>query len=860
MTHLLHELTVDGLLALQAARIPDAPALHYRGETLTYAQLDARVTWLAAGLQGLGLAPGEPVAMFTQRSQHLVESFLGIARAGGVVVPMDARVEVGKIEALIRDMGVQYAIVDTSYADLVSALPDLFEDPRKVVVVTEEDRPTEFTRWDAVMRARGALLRPPPSNPLDDVYVNLTSGSTGIPKGAPSTHSNIQWNTRACVESLGFRGDDVYLCMFSPAAHPHEHWARPLAVGGAMVMVDSLHPRTIARAIARNRVTWIFGVPSLYELLLAHLQPGEFDFSAVRMLESAGAVVSGELMRRSEEFFQAEFTKGWGCTETTGITIALPPGAGRDYEALGRGIRHYELKVVGDDDAPVPDGEVGELCVRGPAVVRGYRNREEENATRFRDGWYHTGDLVRRDPDGLFFFMGRKEEMIKVGGVKVYLVEIENALRQHPDVADAVVVPAQEKLRGEIPRAVIVPRPGASLSRKDVVNWCRGRIAAYEMPRQIEFWDELIRFPSGKVNKRAIQAQRSRSLALAVNTMLVKERDVEEAFRLARALGDKLDLPVVLDLRSRRSPESDPGEIWRMAWHNADFDLADPAQVERAVGLARRHRVEIAATSAYLGACHEQDVEYGRRLVEGANRLAAAAPDETLLLRVLGGNIKATGRGMVGRWQDIRRQVRQRSVEVLKSWEAHARALHEENGRKVVVAFEIHQGQFGEDLHDLYFLCRGLRDTGWEFIGLVEDPANRFIASGGDELPSVDFGRLVSAWGGRIVAYHLKDVRYVSPWSDFHTEPIQRVGDPVFVWNGHKFQWVPLGEGEVDLEDALMAAHTVSRPPHDFCLVSTEYVAGSADEKEAKGILQAYARLVQDGKVERGTGGAGERG
>jgi len=845
--------TVDGLLALQARRAPDAPALYHKGGTFTYGELDARVTWLAAGLQRLGVGPGDPVAMFTQRSERLVESFLAIARAGGVVVPVDARVEQGKIEALVREMGVQFALVDSGYADLMQFLPDLFEDPKRVVVAAEEGVSTPFSRWDAVLRERGELLRPPGADPDAVVYVNFTSGSTGLPKGAPSTHAHIQWNTRACVESLGFRDDDVYLCMFSPAAHPHEHWARPLAVGGAMVMVDSLHPRTIARAISKHEVSWIFGVPSLYELLLAHIQPGEFDFTRVRSLESAGAVVPGELMRRSEEFFAgARFTKTWGCTETTGVTIALPPAEGRDYDALGYGIRHYELKVVDDDGTPAADGEVGELCVKGPAVVTGYRNRAEENALKFQGGWYHTGDLVRREPSGLFWFMGRKEEMIKVGGVKVYLVEIENVLREHPAVAAAVVVPAQERLRGEVPRAVIVPKPGATLSRRDVVNYCKGRMAAYETPRQIEFWDELPRFPSGKINKRAVQARTTRALAIALNSMVIQGRPLEEAFRLARHLADKTDVPVHLDLRSRRDPATDPGEIWRVAWHNADFDLGDAAQVDRVLALCRTNRVEVVSTSAYVGACHEQDVEYGLRLVEHANRLAAASPEQTILLRVLGGNIRATGRTMLGRWQDIRRQLRQRSVEVLKRWEQAARALHEENGRKVVLGFEVHQGQFGEDLHDLYFLCRALRDTGWDFVGLVEDPANRFIASGGDDLPSGDFGRLVTAWGGRIVAYHLKDVRYVSPWSDYDTSPIQRVGDPVFVWNGHKFQWTPLGEGEVDLEDALRAAQSVSRPAHGFCLVSTEYVAGSADEKDARRILAAYARLIQDGRLERG--------
>ena len=176
-------------------------------------------------------------------------------------------------------------------------------------------------------------------------------------------------------------------------------------------------------------------------------------------------------------------------------------------------------------------------------------------------------------------------------------------------------------------------------------------------------------------------------------------------------------------------------------------------------------------------------------------------------------------------------------------------SVHPQMGKKVVLGLEIHHGQYLSDLHDVHHCCRGLRSTGWDLVGFIDDPANRFIASEGDLLGAMDFARMVRAWGGRVIAYHLKDVRYLSPWSQFHPQPLQKVGERIFVWGTNKFEWVGLGDGEIDLGGALMAAGTLSQPPHPFCMVSTEFVAASADEAQAASVVEAYRQLLRDGRA-----------
>ncbi len=824
----LHEISLDGVVHRHAQDTPDAIALVDASQALTWAQLEARVDAIAGALREQGLQPGGDLLAFPRRTWELPVLFLATARAGGVFVPLDSK-GVDRMDPALaasaqiiwgasgfEEAAVRAAREGDSGRVLGSSLDSLFSHPGVG----------------------------PSTDPSAVCYLNCTSGSTGRSKGAPTTHAQVQWNTRATLETFPFRSEERFCCLFAPFAHPHEHFARPFALGATAVMVDSLRPRSVLRGLVEHRVTWLFAIPSSFELLLAHLGT-ETHNSDLRVAECGGAVVAPDLVRRAERSLGCDFLPIWGCTESTGVVLHVPPWeAERPLDCLGKPVAHYAAEVVDPD----PVSGVGELRIQGPAVVNGYRNRPGETAERFVDGWYHTGDLVRQEADGFFRFMGRMEEMIKVGGVKVYLLEIERCLSEIPGVEQSVVVPASDRVHGEIPRAVVVRSPGSRLNRQEVLALCRERLPAPMVPRRVEFWDELPRTPSGKIDKRAVTERITHPVALAVNSMVIAERPLEEVFRIASDLKKRQRFSVWVDLRSRRDPATDPDGVWAVAHQNSDFDLLDPASVARAVSLSLAHGMPIGAASAYLGACHPQDLHVGFDVIDGAYALAEAAPDRTLVLRVLGGDLMARARRRTGRWQDIRVQLRDESLKTLLAWEAHTRERAENTGARVLLGLEIHHGQYLGNLHDIHHLCRGFREIGWEYAGFIEDPANRFVATEGDRLGAMDFARMVGAWGGRILSYHLKDVRHVSGSRPFEPEPFQPVGERFFVWGTHKYEWTDLGSGEVDLEGALMAAQTLSSPPHSSCMVSTEFVAASRDEEEARSLVDSYAHLVREGR------------
>lgn len=308
--------------------------------------------------------------------------------------------------------------------------------------------------------------------------------------------------------------------MFSVFSHPHELFHRSILFGGAFVIVDSLNPRVIAEAIARHRVTWMMAVPSFYEMLLDYAagaadgsngperQPAgaHADVSSLRVLEAGGAYVSPEALARMEAAFSARLLPVWGSTETTGVGLGMLAHAPRRPGSTGKPIPGYRIRVVGEDGAEAPIGEVGELWIAGEAIAAGYVNQPDETAAQFQDGWYATRDLVRVDDDGFVYFTGRRSEMLKIGGIRVFPLEIELALSEHPDVRGVVVVRAEERLRGEVARVIVQKAPGSSLDVRGVQAWCRARLASYKVPRIVEFWDAIPRLPNGKIDKKAVAA------------------------------------------------------------------------------------------------------------------------------------------------------------------------------------------------------------------------------------------------------------------------------------------------------------------------------------------------------------------
>jgi long-chain acyl-CoA synthetase len=498
-------MTLVEMLEGNAKRSPEKPAILYHDAKITYKELNETVNKLSNALTAMGFKKGERVGLMLPRVPELVASFLSIAKVQGIAVPISFELLSEKIRTILTNILPRCLIVYSRFLDLARrSFPSGLEIP--IIAVGDRGKGEDIS-WAEMLQGKS------PDNPSlevkddDLVYLNYTSGSTGNPRGAVTTHSNIYWNTVASVDTLGLTTDDVHICMFAPFAHPHEIFARPLYLGGTMVLVDKIYPKSIAETISRHRVTCMMGLSPMYENLLDLIEHKNYDLSSLRIPESGGMYTRTDLIRRFKQKVGVPIIPVWGSTETTGIAIANRPGEHILPGSIGKPCASYEVRIVDDNDRELPPGEIGEMIFKGPAVVERYYEKVSVDQICFKNGWYYSGDLGRKDEKGNFYFVERKTGMMKVAGLKVYPLEIEMVLMEHPDIKEVAVVSSREKLRGEIPRAIIVTRNGIELTEKEVQGFCKERLPNYKIPRIVEIRKSLPKTVSGKIDKKELQLE-----------------------------------------------------------------------------------------------------------------------------------------------------------------------------------------------------------------------------------------------------------------------------------------------------------------------------------------------------------------
>jgi long-chain acyl-CoA synthetase len=456
---------------------------------------------MAAVWASLGIGRGDAVGLCTSKRPEVVVAFLALARLGAIAAPVNFKLEPARIVDQFDTGQLKGLLLEDRLDDIAGLV--LHQVARRIVYVGPRGR-YAGPSWDEV---RETPVQPPDIQvlPSDPVYYNYTSGTTGRPKAAVATHRSVLWNALSGIDGLGFGAGETFLGMFSVFSHPHELFHRALVTGATCVVVDTMSPRVVCQLVADHRVTWMMAVPSFYEMMLEHIAADAFDVSSLRVLESGGAWVSPDTLERLESRFGCSFMPVWGSTETNGVALAMRPFRPRKAGATGQVVAHYEAEVFDEHGRPARVGETGELWVRGPSLALGYVGMREETEQAFQDGWYRTADLVRRDDDGFFFFVGRKYDMLKVGGIRVFPLEIEQVLIAHPGVAEVVVVRAEERVRGEVPRAIIRRTAGEPVSEADIRVFCREHLAVYKMPRTIEFWESIPKLPNGKIDRKAVE-------------------------------------------------------------------------------------------------------------------------------------------------------------------------------------------------------------------------------------------------------------------------------------------------------------------------------------------------------------------
>jgi long-chain acyl-CoA synthetase len=484
----------------EAGHDPEHIAVRLDDVALNYAAVDIASSHLAGLLAEHGIVRGDRVGIMLPNIPHFPVCYYGALRRGAVVVPMNVLLKRREVAYYLSDSGAKLLFAWEGFAEEAQAGAD--EAGAECVVVTLE----------SFAQLVGAASPEPEIAEVDDedtAVLLYTSGTTGQPKGAELTHANLTSNASAS-RKLFTKGADAICLGALPLFHSFGQTCgmnATLGGGGTLTLVPRFDPAKALEVIQRDRVNVFLGVPTMYGAMLHLPERGDYDVGSLELCGSGGSAMPVELMRSFEDAFGCKILEGYGLSESSPVASFNHPDRERKPGSIGTPIEGIEMKVVDDDGADVSEGEVGEIVIKGPNVMRGYWQRPGATAETIIDGWLHTGDMGRIDEDGYFFIVDRKKELIIRGGYNVYPREVEEVLYEHPAVREAAVLGIPHDEYGEEVGAAVSLADGAEATPEELREYVRERVAAYKYPRAVWIVDDLPKGPTGKILKREIDTQ-----------------------------------------------------------------------------------------------------------------------------------------------------------------------------------------------------------------------------------------------------------------------------------------------------------------------------------------------------------------
>ncbi len=493
MSHNLAHLLTDS-----AERHPERPALKLDDTVLTYAMLNEAASRVAGLLRERGVQPGDRVGIMLPNVPYFGVVYYGVMRAGGAVVPMNVLLKSREVQFYLSDPGAKVLF---AWHEFAQPAEDGARAAGAEAIIVEPGK------FEQLLEQAPAAPEDLPREPSDTAVILYTSGTTGTPKGAELTHSNMLENCRhGGTELVRVSEQDVILGAL-PLFHSFGQTCcmnNAVRAGACLTMIPRFDPAKALEIIERDKVTLFEGVPTMYHAMLNHPDRERYDVSGLRTCVSGGSAMPVEVMRGFEEAFGCVVLEGYGLSETSPVASFNHLDREHKPGSIGTPIAGVEMKVVDEEDNELAPGEVGEIVIRGHNVMKGYWNRPDATTEVMRGGWLHTGDMARVDEDGYFFIVDRKKDMIIRGGYNVYPREIEEVLYEHPAVLEAAVIGVPDAAMGEEVGAAVVLRPDAEAGADEIRSFVKERVAAYKYPRHIWFVDVLPKGPTGKILKREI--------------------------------------------------------------------------------------------------------------------------------------------------------------------------------------------------------------------------------------------------------------------------------------------------------------------------------------------------------------------
>lgn len=526
------ETSVYDNLGISAHRYPNKPAIIFYDTVLSYAQVHEQVLALAGYLQhACGVKRGDRVLLDMQNSPQFIIAFYAIMRADAMVVPVNPMLMTDELKHYVEDSGARVAIasqeifarvaplvgagglshaVVATYSDFLLAptelnVPDFVRAPRSV-----PSTPGVVAWMDAIAEKR--VPRAHAAGPDDLACMPYTSGTTGKPKGCIHTHRSVMFNAVASPTWSGPMAPDHVTLAVLPFFHVtgmQSVMNAMIYTGGAIVVLPRWDRDAAGQLITRYKVTTWTLIPTMMIDFLSNPRLGEYDISGIKRISGGGAAMPAAIAQKMRDLTGQEYMEGYGLSETMAATHVNPPALLKK-QCLGVPYLNVDSRIVDPTTLKeVPQGETGEIWIHGPQVFQGYWNdpKKTEEAFAELDGkrFFRSGDLGYMDEDGFFFFTDRLKRMINASGFKVWPAEVESMMYQHPAVQECCIIAARDSYRGETVKAVIVKRPGAEATEDDIMKWAQEKMAAYKVPKVVEFVDSLPKSATGKVMWRALQ-------------------------------------------------------------------------------------------------------------------------------------------------------------------------------------------------------------------------------------------------------------------------------------------------------------------------------------------------------------------